>query len=49
MVEKKETVKQPGPRDSAAGEYVKLTPMHTTRAYFFGYFWFSSASGGREI
>jgi hypothetical protein len=31
------------------GECDTLHFMHTTRAYFFGYFWFSSAPGGREI
>jgi hypothetical protein len=25
-----------------------ISRMQTTRVFFFGYFWFSSASGGRE-
>jgi hypothetical protein len=32
-----------------AAECATLHLMHTTRAYFFGYFWFSNAPGGREI
>ena len=36
-------------RVRAAGALCYIEGMRPVRAFFFGYFWFSSAPGGREI
>jgi hypothetical protein len=36
-------------RRSAGCGLCYIGPMRPVRAFFFGYFWFSSAPGGREI